>query len=275
MKASKIQDKLIFIGLALATIVTLSPLILAFINSLKTMGEMYTSVTAWPVEPKFDNYTVAFERMDFINALCNTTIITSCSVAGIIVITSLAGYKICRTKTKFASFMYYFFIFSMLIPFSAVMVTIAKEISWMGLTGTKFGIIITYMGFGCSQAIFLYHGFVKGIPIDMEEAARIDGCNEFKMFYTIIFPCLKPITATIAILNVLWIWNDFLLPLILLSKQANYTLVLSTNKFFGAYISDWPNIMAGLLMSVIPIVIFYIVFQKHIMSGIVSGAVKG
>lgn len=125
------------------------------------------------------------------------------------------------------------------------------------------------------MAIFLYTGFVKSIPIELEEAAIIDGCNEFQTFFYVILPLLKPISATIAILNALWIWNDFLLPLLMITDQRNYTLILSANSFFGKYTADWTALLAGLLMTSLPLIIFYLFFQKYIVKGITAGAVKG
>ena len=189
MKTRTKSNRIIFVVLIIIALIILFPLVIAFINSFKTKREMYISVLALPEAPSFANYIEAFKRMDFLRSLFNTVLITTTSVLGILIVSSMAGYKICRTKTKLSSFFYYFFIFAMLIPFPAVMITISKEIASMNLAGTKTGIILTYIGFGCSQAIFLYHGFVTGVPIDIEEAARIEGCGEFTVFYKIVLPC--------------------------------------------------------------------------------------
>ncbi|WP_394922012.1 carbohydrate ABC transporter permease [uncultured Robinsoniella sp.] len=274
-KSNKRMNIFSLILMIIASVYTIFPIYVAFLNSFKTQGEMYQSVLAWPQQFTLDNYIDAFIRIEFVKSFLNTLVVTGAGVFGIVAVSSLAGYKLSRTKTKLSNALYLFFIFSMLVPFSAVMISITREITAMGLSGTKTGLILTYIGFGCSQAIFLYHGFVKGVPRDLDEAAMIDGCGQFRTFTQVIFPCLKPITATITILNVLWLWNDFLLPLVLISKQKNYTLVLSTNMFFGKYNNEWSNIMAGLILTVIPVIIFYAIFQKHIMEGIVSGAIKG
>jgi raffinose/stachyose/melibiose transport system permease protein len=143
------------------------------------------------------------------------------------------------------------------------------------IKNSLFGLSFVYAGLGVSMAIFLYHGFVKGIPLELEEAAAIDGCSRLKTFFYLILPMLKPITATICITNVLWVWNDFLLPLISISKNEKYSLLLSTNTLFGQYSSDWSAILSALILSALPVIVFYAIFQKQILKGITEGAIKG
>ena len=145
----------------------------------------------------------------------------------------------------------------------------------MKLKNTLMGLALIYAGLGVSMAIFLYHGFVKGLPVEMEEAAEIDGCSEIRKFITVIMPLLKPITATVCITNVLWIWNDFLLPLIILSDNKRYTLLLSTNTLFGQYSNDWTAILSALILAALPVILFYAFLQKWILQGIADGALKG
>jgi raffinose/stachyose/melibiose transport system permease protein len=154
------------------------------------------------------------------------------------------------------------------------MITLTKVAKGMQVQGSLWGLGLIYIGLGVNMAIFLYHGFVKTIPKELEEAARIDGCNDFQIFTKIIFPLLKPITATILILDLLWLWNDFLLPLIMLTDVNNYTLMLSVNMLFGQYNSDWPKILSGLIVTALPVVVFYAIFQKYILKGIADGAIK-
>jgi raffinose/stachyose/melibiose transport system permease protein len=213
--------------------------------------------------------------MDYLRVVFNTFYLTVISVIGIIVVSSLAGYKLAKTSGKLSSFIFLLFTSSMLVPFQSIMLPLYKLAKVIGLSGTKTGLTVIYMALGINLAIFLYQGFSKGIPTELEEAALIDGCNQLQMFYKIIFPLLKPITATIAILDVLWIWNDFLLPLVMISDTNNYTIVLKAKMFVSEYSIDWPSILAALVCSMIPVIIFYAIFQKNIVKGIAAGAVKG
>lgn len=255
--------------------IALFPVYIAIINSLKSDGEMLNSILSLPTTLRWNNYLTAIKRLDFIKTTVNTFILSALSVIGLIATSSLAGYKIARTQHRLGKYLYVMFIASMLIPFHSIMISLTKTAMVMGVKGTLLGTVAIYIGLGINMAIFLYVGFVNSIPLDLEEAGIIDGCGPFKVFYLIIFPLLKPITATIAILDALWIWNDFLLPLLMITNSKNYTLILSANKFFGAYEADWSNVLAGLLMTSAPLVVFYLLFQKHIVEGITAGAVKG
>jgi raffinose/stachyose/melibiose transport system permease protein len=155
------------------------------------------------------------------------------------------------------------------------MIPLYKVILALNIKNSLLGLSFVYSGLGVSMAIFLYHGFVKGIPMELEEAAAIDGCGRLRTFFYIILPILKPITATVCITNVLWVWNDFLLPLITISKNTRYSLLLSTNTLFGQYSNDWSAILSALILSAVPVIIFYALFQKQILKGITEGAVKG
>jgi len=163
----------------------------------------------------------------------------------------------------------------MLIPFSSIMIPLYKVVLALKIKNSLLGLCFVYAGLGVSMAIFLYHGFVKGIPKELEEAAAIDGCSPLQTFFRIVFPMLKPVTATICITNVLWIWNDFLLPLVILSDNKKYTLLLSTNTLFGQYSSDWSAILSALVIAALPVIVFYALLQKQILKGITDGAMKG
>jgi raffinose/stachyose/melibiose transport system permease protein len=274
MKA-KIFNIMQIIFLTVAAVVVFFPIYIAIINSLKTDGEMARSILALPEVIQFNNYVVSFQKLDFLRTTFNTLFISVLAVIGIIITSSMAGYKIARSKLKLAGFFQVLFIASMLIPFHSIMISLTRTAMFFNAKGTLLGTVAIYIGIGVNLAIFLYVGFMGTIPYDLEEAAIIDGCGPFKVYLYVIFPLLKPITATIAILDALWIWNDFLLPLLMITDAKNYTLILSANKFFGKYEADWTNVLAGLLMTSAPLIVFYLFFQKHIVKGIVSGAVKG
>jgi len=261
--------------LILCALFTLAPLLLALVNSFKSNGEILTNVLSLPKEINFENYVRSFGKMHYLRSLGNTAFLAAGGVGLIILFSSLAGWKLCRTKTRLSGFLLSLFIFSMLIPFSSIMIPLYKVVLALDIKNSLFGLCFVYAGLGVSMAIFLYHGFVKGIPKELEEAAAIDGCTPLQTFFRIVFPMLKPVTATICITNVLWIWNDFLLPLIILSDNKKYTLLLSTNTLFGQYSSDWSAILSALVIAALPVIVFYALLQKQILKGITDGAMKG
>ncbi|PKM41088.1 MAG: sugar ABC transporter permease [Firmicutes bacterium HGW-Firmicutes-9] len=265
----------VYLFLILSALFTLAPLLLALINSFKSNGEILTNVLSLPKQINFDNYARSIEKMHYLRSLGNTAFLAVGGVGLIVLFSALAGWKLCRTKTKLSRFLLSLFIFSMLIPFSSIMIPLYKVMLALDIKNSLLGFCFVYAGLGVSMAIFLYHGFVKGIPRELEEAAAIDGCSPLQTFFRIVFPMLKPVTATICITNVLWIWNDFLLPLIVLSDNKKYTLLLSTNTLFGQYSSDWSAILSALVIAALPVIVFYALLQKQILKGITDGAMKG
>lgn len=275
MKKRSILSAGVYLFLIVSALFTLSPLILALMNSFKTNGEILTNVLSLPKSISGENYVRSFEKMHYLQSLVNTVILAGGSVSLIVLFSALAGWKLCRTKTKLSGFLLSLFVFSMLIPFSSIMIPLYKVVMALKIKNSLIGLCFVYAGLGVSMAIFLYHGFVKGIPKELEEAAAIDGCSPLQTFFRIVFPMLKPVTATICITNVLWIWNDFLLPLIVVSDNKKYTLLLSTNTLFGQYSSDWSAILSALVIAALPVIVFYALLQKQILKGITDGAMKG
>ena len=267
-KKQFIQNAICYFLLAAAAVFWLFPLFMALINSFKTNGELLTNVMSFPTSLHFENYTRTIEKMHYLRSFRNTVVLSALSVSMMILFSALAGWRLCRTKTKLSSFIFGMFVFSMLIPFSSIMIPLYKVVLALKIKNSLLGLSFVYAGLGVSMAIFLYHGFVKGIPQELEEAAAIDGGSRMKIFFLIILPLLKPITATICITNVLWVWNDFLLPLIVISDNKKYSLLLSTNTLFGQYSSDWTAILSALILAAIPVIIFYALFQKQILKGI-------
>lgn len=261
--------------LSIFAIISFFPIYMVVINSLKTQDEIFNSVLALPSKLHFENYTQAFSDVNLLQVTMNSIIVTSVGLIGIVFVGALAGYKLARTPGKISSIFFLLFMSSMLIPFHSIMITLTKTAQSLGLQGSTFGLGLIYIGLGVNMAIFLCHGFVKTIPKELEESAQIDGASEMQTFIKIIFPLLLPILVTIAILDILWLWNDFLLPLLMLTDVNDYTLILSVNMLFGEYNNDWPKILASLVMTTVPIVIFYAFFQKYILQGIAEGAVKG
>jgi len=187
---------------------------------------------------------------------------------------------IARKNDRLSKFLYLVFVATMLIPFQTLMMPLVQMMKWSKLTlgiqvlNTYGGIVFMYIGFGMAMAVFLFHGFVKSIPISLEEAATLDGCSVFGVFWRIVFPMLKPTVMTVIILDIIWIWNDYLLPSLVLNNKALRTIPLSTSSFFGVFTIQWNQAMAGLTMAIVPVIIFYFCAQKYIIKGVVAGAVK-
>ncbi|WP_141499920.1 carbohydrate ABC transporter permease [Paenibacillus luteus] len=272
---NKTGHAFILLFLFVAAVITLFPIYMAVLNSLKSDGEMLNRVLSFPTSITFGNYADAYHKIDFLRSFWNTIVVTLIGVTGIILFASMAGYKMSRTPGRLSRFLFSLFVLSSLIPFHSILITLVKIAKELKVQGTTYGLGFIYIGLGVALAIFLYHGFVKSIPRDLDEAAVMDGCGEFRLYAAIILPLLMPITATVAILNALWMWNDFLLPLLMLTKSQYYTLLISTNMLFGEYNNDWSAILSSLVLTMLPILLVYLLLQKYILSGIAEGAIKG
>lgn len=277
MKANKKYNIFNFIVLIFFAIVFLAPIFLIIMNSFK--GRLYISedLFSLPNATTFvglENYKRGIDIVGFWNAFGYTTLITVASVLVIVLFTSMAAWFITRVKTKFNNFLYYLFVFSMVVPFQMVMFTLTWISNRMNLDN-PFGIILIYLGFGSGLSVFIFSGFIKSIPLEIEEAALIDGASPIQTFFQIILPILKPTTITVAILNAMWIWNDFLLPYLVLGTEYK-TIPIAIQYLQGSYgNTDYGALMALLVLSIIPVVLFYLSSQKYIIKGITSGAVKG
>ena len=272
MKQKKLGLGLLEIFGLLLALVWLSPFYLMLVNAFKTKREIFTNVLGVPEEFTFENFNEAFIELDFVNSFMNSLFISVVSVAIIIVFSSMAGYALARNKSKVSSIIFYFFVGAMLIPFQSVMIPLVSIFGQVDMLN-QAGLIFMYLGFGSSLSIFLYHGAMTSISNSLDEAATIDGANRFQIFWKIIFPLLKPISVTVAILNVIWIWNDFLLPSLVIS-EANATIPLKMFFFFGQYTKQWHLALAGLTIGIIPVIIAYFFAQKQIIKGVSEGAVK-
>jgi raffinose/stachyose/melibiose transport system permease protein len=266
-----------FIGEILAILlglVFLVPFYYLISNSLKPFAEILTNTSALPKVLMFDNYVNAFEKLDYLKVFTNSLIITVISNIVLVIFCSMAAYMLVRTKKKISNVIFMTFVAAMIIPFQSIMIPLIKTAGNFGLLNSIWGLVIMYLGFGSGMTIFLYHGFIKGIPVELEEAAIIDGCTRFGVFWRIVFPLLKPITVTIVILNSLWIWNDYLLPSLVLQDPGLKTIPLATFAFFGQYTKQWDLALAGLVLGIIPLLIFFFSMQKHIIKGITSVSIK-
>ena len=221
------------------------------------------------------NYAEGIRKINFFNAFGTSLFITVCSVAVIILCTSMCAWYIIRVNDKFSKGLYCLCLFSMIVPFQMVMFTLSKLSNMLHL-GNPVGIILVYLGFGAGLAVFMFTGFVKSIPLEIEEAAMIDGCSPIQTFFQVVFPILKPTAITVAILQAMWIWNDYLLPYLVLDIKRFKTIPIAIQYLKGGYGSiDWGAMMAMLVLAILPIIIFYGICQKYIIEGVVAGAVKG
>ncbi|MFC4388138.1 carbohydrate ABC transporter permease [Gracilibacillus marinus] len=255
-------------------ILFLIPFYFVIINSLKGFSAILLDAAAWPKEFLFSNYTTVWEVLNFPKAFLNSLFITIFSIIGIVLISSMAAWKMVRTPGRISSILFILFVSAMVIPFQAVMIPLVKLGGMIGIMNSIPGIVMMYFGFGVSLSLFLYHGFVKTIPLEIEESAKVDGCTQFGVFWRIVFPLLKPITITVVILNTLWIWNDYLLPLLVLQDAELRTIPLATSSFFAQYTKQWDMGLAGLVLGIAPIIIFFLFLQKHIIKGIAAGSIK-
>ena len=273
-----IGDIVLISLLIILTILFIFPILLVVMNSFKSRLYVSTQPFVLPNSQTFvglENYINGLTTSGFALAFLRSVWITIASVVVIIVFTSMTAWYITRVKSKFTKSLYYLFVFSMIVPFQMVMYTMTYLVNQLAFSNV-FGIIFVYLGFGAGLAVFMFTGFVKSIPVEVEEAATIDGCTPLQTFFKVVFPMLKSITITVAILNVMWIWNDYLLPYLILGESQKTIPVAIQIAMQGAYgATDYGGFMAMLVVAIIPIIIFYIFSQKYIIKGVISGAVKG
>ena len=274
MNSSKnIKKAILTITGIVVAMIFVAPVLILINTSFKTLQEIYINILALPEKLSFNNYIQAFEKMDFLKSLINSLTIVIAATVLILIVSSMAAWVLVRYKTRISKILFLVFSSAILIPFQCVMLPLVDVMSKLHLMNRP-GLIFMYVGFGCSMSIVLFHGFIKNVPIELEEAARIDGCNMFQTFFRIVMPLLKGIMATVAVINVMWIWNDFLLPSLVINKNGLQTLPLRTYLFFGQFTKKWDLATAALVLCMIPVVVFYLSCQKHIVKGITSGAVK-
>ena len=272
------EKTIIFCFLVLLSAIFLVPVFLVFMNSFKSKLYISSSPFSLPARETFvglQNYINGITSSGFFLAFLRSVFITVASLALIVVCTSMTSWFIVRVKNKFTRSLYYLFAFSMIVPFQMVMFTMTYIVNKMNFDNV-FGITLVYLGFGAGLSVFMFAGFVKAVPAEMEEAAEIDGCNPLQTFFLVVFPVLKPTAITVAILNAMWVWNDYLLPYLVLGTDNKTVPVAIQIAMQGAYCAtDYGGFMAMLVVAIIPIIAFYISAQKYIIKGVISGAVKG
>lgn len=273
----KILHSALIILLSVLTVAFLSPIAIVLMNSFKGQFFISDAPFALPTVDTFvgfDNYLSGIQKIGFFSALGYSLFITVFSVLVILIFTAMTSWYLTRVRDRFTRIVYYAFVFSMIVPFQMVMFTMSKIANVLHLEN-PVGIILIYLGFGAGLSIFMFCGFIRGIPIAIEEAAEIDGCSPVQRFFYVVLPILKPISITVAVLNAMWIWNDYLLPLLVIGSKYR-TIPVAVQYLQGGYGSrDMGALMAMLVLAIIPIIVFYALMQKHIIRGVVAGAVKG
>lgn len=268
----------IAVVLGIIGVVYILPILVVLVDSFKKKTYINKSPFSIPAGKTFaglENYVNAINKYGLIKSVGWTLIITIGSVVVILVCTSMCAWYITRIKNAFTSMLYFLFVFSMVVPFQMVMFTLSL-IADRSRLNTPWGIIIIYLGFGAGLAVFMFCGFVKGIPLEIEEAAMMDGCNPIRTFFSIVLPIMKPTYISVGILEIMWIWNDFLLPYLVLDLNKYKTVSIAIQYMKGSYGRvDMGAIMAALIIAVIPVIVFYLSCQKYIIKGVAAGAVKG
>ncbi len=277
MKKITLLNTVLFIILLAFAVLFIAPVFIVLMNSFKTKFSISQTPFVFPSSTTFagiENYTSGISNTGFFTSFGWSLFITLLSVAAIVIFTSMTAWYIVRVKGTFTSIIYYLFVFSMIVPFQMVMFTMSKIANILRLDN-PLGIILIYLGFGAGLSVFMFSGFIKSVPLGIEEAATIDGCNPFQTFWNVVFPILKPTAITVAILNTMWIWNDYLLPYLVIGSDYK-TIPIAIQYLKGGYGSiDMGAMMAMLVLAIIPVVVFYLTSQKYIIKGVAAGAVKG
>ncbi len=253
----------------------LLPFYITLLGSFKSYQEIFLNIFGLPESWSLTNYTEVVQKIDFLTAFRNSFVITAGSLCGIVLFSSMTAYRLLRIRTRLHRALYFLFVASMVIPFPALMLPLVRIMSTINLYNNLLGVIFAYYGFGTALAVVLFYGFLKTVPASMEEAAMVDGCSHIGTFFRIVMPMLKPTTATLVVLDIIWIWNDYLLPAILLTRTKLHTVPLAISYLFDQFNSRWDLAMAAVVLCIVPVLIVFLAFQKYIIAGIATGSVKG
>lgn len=272
----KIKKSILVICILILALIYIYPIFLMCINSVKPFGEVVVDVIKLPSKVEWGNFTYVMEKMQYGKLFLNNVEITVIGIGGIVLFSSLTAYILDRRKNKYTKVAKTLITLPMLIPFQAIMISLLKVMTTIRFSGSKVGLGIQYWGFGIPMATFIFYNFMKTIPKEIDESACIDGAGTFQTFGFVIFPLLKSVTFTVIVIDVMWIWNDFLLPLLMVNGTNNTkTLVLAAYSFVGQFNTQWHYAMASMVLAVLPSIIIFIFLQKYIVEGVVAGAVKG
>jgi raffinose/stachyose/melibiose transport system permease protein len=274
LSSSKISRILAHIVLISYSVTVVFPILLVLFNSFKSTKEIFASPYSFPKNFTLDNYFKAWDTANFAVYFKNSIFVTSVSVVLILFVSSMAAYVLARFKFKGNLFIYFLFLVGLMLPMRLAIIPLFLLLRDLGLLNSYVGLILVYVASGLPFSIFILYTFFKSIPDELTQAARVEGCNSFQIYYMIMVPLIKPALSTVAIFNFIGLWNDFFFPYILLRNPDLYTLPVGISKFFGEYSTDWASLFAGLSLSIIPVIILFLILSKQFIEGLTSGAVK-
>jgi raffinose/stachyose/melibiose transport system permease protein len=274
-KRRLVQDVILFVITAILAIIFFFPIFFNVMSAFKSNGEILRDAIALPKSLYLDSFKYLLTETRYPRAIVNSTILTALSILFMIVIIPMAAYAIGRTNKRWTNVMYVYFLLGMMVPFQVYMIPLFRELKAIGLFGNLAGPIVIYISGSVGFGVLLYTSFLKGVPVEIEESAQMDGCSRIRTFWQIVFPLLAPCTASMVVLQGLGIWNDFLMPMLVLPSGQAKTMIVEIYYFVGEYVSRWDMIFAGTTMSIVPVFIVFIFLQKYFIKGIATGAVKG
>lgn len=274
-RKERLDTAIRLILIAISSMIVIVPLYFVVLNSFKPYSEIAANIAAFPVNPTMDNFKDAWQRLNFPKVLLNTTVITIFSAVGCVIFTGMTGYWIARHTNRFTKTWNFLILCGMCVPFQCIMITFAKMIGLMNLGNHLSGVVISFWVFSLPMSMFLVTGAVKSVPVEIEEAAIIDGCSSFSLFWRITFPLIKGTMFTIVSLNVLTYWNDYLMTQFILAKPSQRTIQIAMQSLFNEAFFSWDTAVAAVTLSILPLFIFFVLAQKQVLEGVTAGSVKG
>ena len=256
-------------------LIFLAPFYFVIANSVKPFGAIVQNAASFPETFHYQNYVQAWEEVRFPTVLMNSVIVSTFSIGGMVLLGAMAAWRMVRRPHLVSRVLFVLFVAAMVIPFQSVMIPMVKVAKVLGIINSRPGVIMIYFGFGMPLTVFLLHGFAKGVPRELEESAYIDGCSTPQSFFHIVLPMMRVMIVTVIILQALWIWNDFLLPALVLFSRELHTIPLGIFRFFGQHMDRWDSALATLTMGMFPVILLFLFLQKYIIRGVAAGSVKG
>ena len=274
-KAKKIKIGLFETLMIIFAVIFIIPALVVIMNAFKPLGKILSDTFGLPDSLYLDNFVYVLENMNYFHIFKNTVLICVFAITGTSILSAMCAYRLSRWNNKISKIILLLLMASMTIPFQSIMLPLVKICKTLHLTDSIPGLIIVMIPLFCPMAVFIYQGFIASIPYEIEEAAQIDGCGKLRMFFHIIFPLLKPAVSSIVVLFTINMWNDFLLPMLLLQSASKKTITTTVYSFFSSYSMRWDYALTSLALSIIPMLIFFLIMQKYLISGIIAGSVKG
>lgn len=264
-----------FLIALIGSVLFFAPFLLVILNSVKPLDQIMTDLLGLPNTIQWSNFSRAWEQLNMARVMTNTVLVTGCSLLLILLLSAMVAFWLVRHPTRYSRIFEKLLVFSLLIPFATVMLSLVKTVSFLGLNDSLWGGILAFSGMGIAFATFIMTGAVRSIPLEIEEASRIDGCNVYQTFFLVVLPLLRPTLLSVFVLDLFWIWNDYIVALTLLNTNELMTLQLAINKLFGLNSNQWDIALPAIMMSILPILIINVFMQKRIVAGVASGAIKG